>query len=441
MLAAALTTGCGDKLNIEPQQSIDEGEALSTSENVQAVLVGAYDALGDGDLYGGQLMKDTDLLADDGEVFWSGTYIQPREFYVKSIQTNNANVESTYLAAYVAINIANNVLSALDVVDEAERDRVEGEALFIRGLVYFDLARTYGKAWNDGDPTQNPAVPLVTAPTRTIDESSRVPRNTVAQVYDQAITDLTRAVELLPEENGFFATTYAASAVLARIYLQQQEYGKAAQAANRVIEEGDYALVGNYANAFNNTATSTSEDIFAIQVTTQDGVNSLHTFYANPDNGGRGDIDILPAHLALYEEGDERLSLFYVDDPSDPQTLVRTGKWKNQYGNVPLIRLAEMYLTRAEANLRAGSTVGATPQEDLTVVRERVGLSPTSATLEAILLERKLELAFEGHSLHDTKRTEQAVDDIPFDADRLVYPIPLREVDAAGLQQNPGYGG
>jgi hypothetical protein len=100
-----------------------------------------------------------------------------------------------------------------------------------------------------------------------------------------------------------------------------------------------------------------------------------------------------------------------------------------------------MYLTRAEANLRNGSTIGAPPVDDVNAVRERAGLSPlSSVTVDDVLRERRLELSFEGNLLHDLKRTERSVGSLDFDADDLVYPIPQRECDAnPEISQNPGY--
>ena len=438
---AVLLLACGEQLNIEPENSISTDQGLNTSSDVEALLVGAYDILGDDDLYGGLLLRDAELLGGDNELFWDGTFVDPGEIYRKQILVNNLQVEQTWYEAYEAINITNNVLANLDVVEEDEQARVEGEARFIRGTLYFELVRFYGRAWNDGDPAANLGVPIVLEPTTTINESSFVSRATVAQVYEQALTDLQTAEDLLPETNSFFATQRAAQAMLSRVYLMQGRYPEAAQAASDVISSGLYQLNAAYADAFANESANTLEDIFAIQVTSQDGINEMNTFFAPPANLGRGDIYMLEPHLALYEEGDERLALFYFDEDQE-QTY--TGKWTEQFGNVNIIRLAEMYLTRAEANFRAGTTIGATPLEDINTIRTRAGLEPLDElTLDAILLERRRELAFEGHWIHDLKRTERSVGKLPFDSPALVYPIPQRELDAnPELQdeQNPGYG-
>jgi hypothetical protein len=259
----------------------------------------------------------------------------------------------------------------------------------------------------------------------------------VADVYEFLINDLTDAEALLPEENGFFATTYAASAILSRVYLMQNDYPSAAVAANKVIESDAYELMAKYDEAFNKGSqeggNATREDVFAIQVNAQDGVNDMNTYFASSEFGGRGDIYIEVAHFELYEEGDTRLNLFYDDE--------RTGKWKNQFGNVNIVRLAEMYLTRAEANFREGTMIGGPPLNDINLIRDRVKLNPLpSLTLDDILLERHLELAFEGHLIHDIKRTQSDVGDLPYNASELIFPIPLRELNInPQLGQNDGY--
>ena len=122
-------------------------------------------------------------------------------------------------------------------------------------------------------------------------------------------------------------------------------------------------------------------------------------------------------------------------------------KYDAQYGNVKLIRLAEMYLVRAEANFRAGTIVGATPLADVNRIRTRAKLAPlATVALADILKERRLELAFEGFRLFDLKRNQESTIDpvsaavIPWNAPRLVLPIPLREINAnPNLEQNDYY--
>jgi hypothetical protein len=432
--------GCKDLLNTKPQQSIEQQLALNTPQNVKQVLVGAYDNLGNDDMFGGLIYMFPDLMGVGKEAQWTGTYLSYGQIYNKNIPVSNGNVSQAWLEGYNVINITNNVLSALDVVNKSDRDRIEGEAKFIRAITYFQLVRLFAKDYNDGVSSKNMGVPLKLEPTKTIN-GDNIARNSVQEVYEQIINDLKTAKNRLKQHppSHIYADTYAASAFLARVYLQQGKYNLARDEANRVITKGPYSLVSNYADAFNNSNVNTSEDIFAMQVTSQDGTNSLQTFYASQENGGRADIEIQQAHLELYKNGDKRYELFYQDNGE-----VRTGKWKNQYGNVNLIRLAEMYLIRAEGNKRLNESVGDTPTEDINTIRERAGLAALidPVSLEKILTERHIELAFEGHFLFDLKRTKSTVGGISWDSPRFVYPIPQREmVVNPKLKQNPGYGG
>jgi hypothetical protein len=437
ILVALIAVGCGDKLNVEPVTNIDEKNALKTSADVEGLLVGAYSAISSGDVYGGNVQRDAELIGDDldnSELFWDGTFVAPGEIWTKNMLITNDQAESTWLDSYKVINICNNILANLNLVTEVKRDRVEGEAKFLRGTIYFELVRIYARTWTDpnGTPATNPGVPIVLTPTTLENAGDKIPRSSVADVYNRVFSDLNDAANLLPDDNVFFANRFAAHGMLSRVYLMQNDYANAAIEADIVISEGDYALEDHYENAFNKTSpANSSEDVFSIQVTEQDGVNNMFTFFAAT---GRGDIYVEPAHFDLYEPDDDRLNLFYDDE--------RTGKWNNQFGNINIIRLSEMYLTRAEANFREGTTVGATPLEDVNIVRERVHLPDLAIlTLEDILKERHLELAFEGHRIHDIKRTQGTVGVFNFDAPELIFPIPQRERNInPDLEQNPGYG-
>ncbi|MCS6968168.1 MAG: RagB/SusD family nutrient uptake outer membrane protein [Cytophagales bacterium] len=429
---------CGERLNVEPTQSIDEGIALSDDQAVKVTLTGAYDGLSSGNVYGGALLYTAELLGDDREVVFGGTFSTLDEIWRKSITTTNGVVAGIWSSCYNVINRANNVLSALDKVNPQDRARVEGEALFIRGIMLFELVRLYAKTWGDGNNATNPGVPIILKPTRIVTDADFVSRNSVEQVYNQVIADLTKAEQLLPTSNGIFATKGAAAAMLSRVYLMQGRYAEARDAANRVINTGRYAMARNFADVFNeNAADYAREHIFRIVVTDQDGVNNMNTFYASAAFQGRGDIRVQTKHLDLYSPGDLRRDFFYRTGAN-----TFTSKYKDQYGDISVVRITEMFLTRAECNFRLNQQVGATPLADINAVRQRAGLPPlTTLTLSDILRERKLELAFEGHQIHDLKRNRLPVTaSLNFNANALVLPIPQREIDTnKNLVQNPGY--
>jgi hypothetical protein len=458
LLTAVLLLGglesCNNKLNIQPTSSIDATQAFSNSSDVRAALVGCYAGLQSADLYGGYWQFMTDLVADNGDESFVGTYAQPQEAQRKTLLITNSEVSATWLSAYDVINRTNNVLANLSKLDTpAQQAAVEGEAKFIRSLVYFDLVRTYGRAWNDGSPATNPGVPLVLTPTLSVADALPLPRNTVAEVYAQVITDLTTAEAKLTTSGGlntFSASRYACAGLLARIYLQQGNYPAAAAAANRAISPtarlnayyGDNFGYNPVTNSTSQLVSNTAEDIFAIQISAQSGTNQLNTFYSR---NRRADVNINPQFLNLFEAGDSRKTLYFTTGG-----ITYTTKYDALYGNVKLMRLDEMLLTRAEANFRAGTATGATPLADVNTIRARAGLPALSTlTLPDILKERRIELAFEGFRLGDLKRNMESTNDpistpvgavIPWNSPRLVFPIPLREINAnPKLVQNPGY--
>lgn len=439
-----LLTACKKSLDLQPHQQIQQNQALLTAADVQITLVGAYNRAGLADLYGGGVFLYSDLQATQTEVDWQGTYQGLTQMVAQTIPNDNGFVNSLWSDAYQVINQTNNVLANLDKVGTSNVARTEGEAKFLRGMVYFDLAKLYGKAWNDGDPTKNLAVPIVLTPTTSILPSSFVARSTVSQVYQQAITDLTDAENKLPESNSFYANKYSAAAILARLYLQKGDYAKAVTEATNVISSGAFSLNANYADEFPYPGQvhidNTSEDIFAIQVTNQKGVNYLNTFYAESNNGGRGDIIVKDSFVAEFEDGDTRAGMYFLDSGG----VLRCDKFDNVYGNVHIIRLAELYLIRAEANLRISptSTVGDTPLNDINVIRSRAALGTLDAVAIAdVLTERRHELAFEGgFFLQDAKRLGQDVVPLPYNSNKLVFPIPAQDINAnPNLVQNPGY--
>ncbi|WP_207435842.1 RagB/SusD family nutrient uptake outer membrane protein [Sabulibacter ruber] len=446
------TSGCDQELDLSPQQSIDANEALRTSQGVESALIGAYSILQSGSLYGGDLNLTSELLGGTpSTISWAGSFATYRQISQRSITAENGIVTGTWITAYQAINAVNNVINAINVVDEARRERVLGEAHFIRGIMYFELVRLFGLPYEPGQTNSQLGVPIVLTPTTIITDENKVSRNTVEEVYAQAIADLTQAKNLLPESNGSRADTYAASAFLARVYLQQAGAGnnaaanqfltKAAEEADRVISEGGFSLVPEYENEFNNSQ-NTSEDIFAIQQTVQSNAGSanagLATFYSANE---RAEIEISPSFVASFEPGDERADVYFLSEDD----ILFNHKYEDYAANIPVVRLAEMYLIRAEANQRLGGAPigGVTPVEDINTIRERADLDPVaSVTLDDILRERSFELAFEGQALHDAKRLRRNVANQAYNSPRLVLPIPLREINAnSNLVQNPGYTG
>jgi starch-binding outer membrane protein, SusD/RagB family len=445
-LSAFIMGSCDDKLNVNPTQTISSDQALKTEGDINATLIGAYDGIQNVSVYGGDMQVLTDLTGNSEDIQFTGTFAGLSDAYQALMNANNSFARDTWIASYNAINRTNNVLANLDkiVSSPANKSKVEGEALFLRAAIHYGLVRLYAKAPGDGDINTNLGVPLILTPTDVIEDASYVSRATTKAVYDQVIADLNKAESLLPSSNQRYATKWAAAALLSRVHLGLGNFAEARDAANRVITGSGKTLAAEFSGLWftqiNLGGTPPGEYIFWSEVTTQDGTNSINTYFGRtissiPGTAGRSDCKIRSSHLTKYEAGDAR-NYFILSGGFN-----YTRKHLDRFGDVPIIRLAEMYLTRAEANQRLNTTVGATPLADVNTIRTRAKLPAlTDVTLDQILKERYLELAFEGHNLFEKRRLKQNLGTIAWNSPTLIFPIPQRETDVnKNLVQNEGY--
>lgn len=442
LVAVSGVISCDKKLDLKNPQSIDASDAFSSGDKLKKVLIGNYASLGSSSLFGGDVIWMSELMASNGELNWVGTFQEPRQIWSKLILTNNGYATSTYSQAYFVIYNSNNIIANINVVDASEQAEVAAEAKFLRAMAYFELIKYFGeKPYFAGNASSLKGVPLITAPGPAAPQDANylLPRASVEDVYQQIIADLKDAEANLPATNDFYANKPSASLALARVYLQQEKFAEARDAADRCISvatANGFSLASNYADAFNNDV-NTTEDLFAMQVTDQSGSNSCFTFFSTFTYGARnGDIEVTDVHYNKYNVSDARRSLFFSENGT-----WHCGKWRDIYKNVKVMRLAEAYLTRAECNVRLGTSIGDTPDNDVNKIRSRAGLPGLAgATLNQILNERELELAFEGQGLWDAKRLRQNIDGKAWDDNKLTFPIPLRERNInPALEQNPGY--
>lgn len=456
-ISAALLTGfmtaCNKKLDIQPRQSVDATVAIQTTQDVESAVVGAYSVMGGGALYGTNLLMVPETQASffpAGEQYcaWRGTFTGHQQIARKTMNRDNGEAARMWTAGYLAINTANIVLANLGVVTDTDlKDQFEGEALFVRGIMHFELVRYFGLPWGATANNDQLGIVIKTTPaTNETEAAEKLGRSTVAQVYAQVIADLTAAANKLPEDNGTRADKYTALAFLARVYLQQGDYAKALDAANAVIESGKYAMNAAVRAVFDNK--NTDESIWEIQQNDQNNAGTsndgMATFFSSLVGIGRADVRIAPAFVASYPSGDLRASQWYYIGVGARPGNTYCGKWRAFAQNLPVVRIAEMYLIRAEGNLRLGTTVGDTPENDLAQVRNPVRTNLASIanpTLANVLQERIYELAFEGFRIHEIKRLQQAWSSWTWNSPKLVFPIPQREVDATQglLVQNAGY--
>ncbi|RSK45690.1 RagB/SusD family nutrient uptake outer membrane protein [Hymenobacter perfusus] len=452
LLGGGILASCEKQLELEPEQQIPAETALSDQPSVETAVTGAYSRLFAGGLYGNNLILVPDLLAGSGYLSWQGTFQSFREMATAQITTVNADVLRTWQEGYRLINISNLVLdgvSRITFTNNTRRTEIEGEMQLMRGLMYFELVRLYGQP-NISSPQ---GIPISLNPVTTVAESSvRLPRASVREVYNQIIADMEAAIQKLPEEAdaGRF-DTYDATALLARVRLQLGEYAAARTLANEVISNSGASLNASVLTAF--TTKGSPESLLEVlqndQNNSNNGNDGLSTFYSGKSVGyqGRADIAVVAAFAGQYEATDLRgrqaaigEGLIYLGDAVRPNIL-RSFKWNSQGQNIPVIRLAEMYLIRAEANQRLGTTIGATPLEDVNELRQRAGATPLAqVTLDDVLKERELELAYEGFRIHDYRRTGRNVGTQPSTIPARVLPIPQYEINLGNsLPQNEGY--
>lgn len=440
--AAALVLACQSPLDTEPTSAIDEGIALTNPRGVELAVNGAYRSLTGGSLYGQEEPVFADLYADN--LAFTGTFQTHREFGLRTLTAINGAVLGIWRAAYSGINRTNNVLDAIPNVFDAGDPRAaayRGEALFIRALHYSILVRAFGD------------VPLVLTPSRGVGEASLVSRNPQADVYATIVADLEEAATLLPTTRvDGRATQAAANALLARVYLENGEYALARDRAATVIANPAYSLMPTFPTTVGGVTRvsffaqkHSSESIFELPYSVNHS-NAQAFWFFTAELGGRWGYAPTPALYNAFEAGDPRRDASIGTDGAS--------RWYgNKYfrialgdDNVIVLRLPEMYLIRAEANARLGAS-DVVVRDDIDVVRNRAGLAdlPTTVVtqadlLTAVLQERRVELAFEGHRFWDLRRHGLAQTVLGLTADRLLWPIPQAELDVnSNMTQNPGY--
>lgn len=440
--ATTLLLACDSPLDTEPTASIPAETALTTPRSIELALNGAYRSLQTGSLYSQEEMAFADLYADN--LVFTGTFGTHREFGLRSLTASNGAVVGIWQSAYTGINRANNVLAAIPNVaalTAAQRTLFRGEALFLRALHYAILTRDFGD------------VPLVTEPSWVVDSQSFVSRDPRADVYALIQTDLEEALTLLPAQrvNGR-ATQGAANALLARVYLEDGKYAQARDKAAAVIANPLYSLMLSYGTTVGDVTRvsffafkNSSESIFELQYSINHSNAQAFWFFTDPLGGRWGYAPSLGLFNA-FEAGDERRDASIGIDEDNQRYGNKYFRIANGDDNVIVLRLPEMYLIRAEANARLGADPTLV-RDDVDVVRNRAGLAdlPTTITAEADLLnavlqERRVEYAFEGHRFWDLRRMGVAEAVLGLTADRLLYPIPQTERDVnPNLTQNPGY--
>jgi len=451
---------CKRAIELDPKQSIPSDQALEEMGDIQAGAFGVYAILRDVNLYGRDLIAVSEALADN--TFHTNLGGLRNEW------NNNVGAHlDPWEAGFYGINRANLVLEAIEKVDAPNswKDAWAGQMHFLRALLYFDMSKVYGY-----DPTaiiganDRGTVPIYEKGVIDINDLVLVGRAPIAYMYDFIYKDLDSAYAKLSRNTVGSAphrvTAEAVNALYSRVALFRGDYETVVTKSNAVLTNlgSSFQTNASYVNAWR--AETHPESIFEVKFNINENVganNSLRATYMS-----RAFVtDAIPSTHGTLVVGDELMALY---GPSDVRRqLIMKGlgnninrnemtKFSSRGGvkdldNVPVIRISELYLNRAEAYFRLDEPGLA--QDDVNIIRVRAGLSATTATgsalLEEILLQRRLEFAFEGHRWFDLKRLGRNVvksgRTLPFTDPRILARIPFREVNASEgmIRQNRGY--
>lgn len=453
-LLIGLSSCAEDFLELSPSNALPPAEALQTVDDLETVLLGVYSQLQNSDYYGRYFVLVPDVMSDN--VKQNASANRAKEWAEYNGTDLDFIAEEVWTEIYEAVNRANTIINS-DIDPGSSQmlaDQLKGEALALRGLAHFDVARIYAQTFQFTNDASHPGVPVVL----TFDQSSEPTRSSVAQVYQAVIDDLTQARTLMNQFRGKgFMSDEAAAGILSRVYLYMGDYAMAEQMATEVINSSNVSLSGADSYVSSWLGNSFSPDaVFDVVMTEVDnnGSDALGGMYISAGYG-----DYLPSEdlLNLINENDIRSQLFANDEAlgGGIYGFTRVNKFPSNLGedNTPVVRLAEMYLTRAEARARTGNEAGAT--EDLMTIRSRAWADAPQVTasgqdlIEEILTERRIELMFEGHRLWDQLRLQRGITridctssicEIPYPNDRFVLPLPQQELNAnENINQNPGY--
>ena len=408
--------------------------------------------------------------------------IQIQAFEDFTFTPSDAPISGWYSTLYLAIKRTNIVIErAPDIeMDENLKQRLIGEAKFIRAFTYFKLVRGFG------------GVSLITSTT----PERIVPRSTVEAVYELIIDDLLNAIENLPERSDYppedlgRATRGAAKGILAKVYLFRNDFSNAAKLSLEVINSGEYSLDPDFENVFSKDGEFGSGSIFefggrpegfaegGLQYGNTQGVRS------NP-NRGWGFNRPSWALLESFEEGDPRRegTVIFLNeildnvqiggDDATPDTtfdsngnileiecynqkvwVPGTGPLESWDANYRALRLADVLLIAAESLNETNDPSSALIYLNQVRARARgnnnsilpdITETDKNALREIILKERNAELALEQHRFFDLIRTGKAAEvlgSLGFQSNKHeLLPIPQSEIDLSegALSQNPGW--
>ncbi|GAB3314187.1 RagB/SusD family nutrient uptake outer membrane protein [Larkinella ripae] len=474
VLLMPVVTSCSEEdiLNPTPLTSLADVEAFSNPDRVLAQVNGLYASVKNGQFLGGRYFVYVDVRGEE--------FLNVSNNGVTALQTwnhtnNSGSNEPTNLwnQAYLAINRMNLFLEGIDanpnVVDAALASQYKGETRFLRGLTYLSMIQLYAQPYTKNNGS-SPGLPLRLKGEVGTGNNDLV-RSSVADVYKQILEDLTFAEQNLPATYASAAlnTTRAhkntAIALKTRAYLAMGRYADVVTEAAKIVSATApyraatgvaHQLQASVATVFSNYTTT--ESILSMPMSSNDlpgTQNGLASYYM--PIVGIGDYSLNPnAILAspAFTATDARRTSFVKNDFTGDAGRIRltkfpTGPQHSDYA--PVIRYAEVLLNLAEAKARLAAGVDADALALLNAVRGRSAptavyttLADKTALVDAILLERRIELLGEGFRSNDLLRlnlplpAKANIQAVTVDASVYIWPIPQGELNVNKLAEpNP----
>ena len=472
-------SACKDsELNINPSDSLDSRSAITTVDDLNAAVLGAYNRMTINTYYDGQYLTAGDMLGDDALSPYSGSgWLNTYSDYS---WTKIACPTNLYKHIYKLIAHMNDVLERSKNLQESPaKTKLIAEIKALRAMVHFDLSKLYGplpvnlgKGKIKSDAL---CIPIMDGP-KPIKEPESMLRQPVTKVYEFIIKELENALPNLEtgKINGRLGQD-GATAVLARAYLYIGNYEKAFEYADKLIKNKAYSLIPRTEYVKSWKTAYTSEAIFELDVTQEDnnGIASIGYYALADGTQGYKDISSSPHfdELKAQDQEDERFKLFVWYEDNKGSGFFPTPKYPGRemyaVNNIKVYRLSEIYLIAAEALLKLGR--GSEAAILLNSLRkERTTTEPekytAALTIDDILYERRLELFAEGHRAWDLWRNQKPVvrwrnaDEkdkykfrkdrsegvIEFDYFKNILPIHEEQLfllpdNLRDQQQNPGY--
>lgn len=459
----AFMAGCdGDFLVKSPPDSLTDDGFYNSAERALLGVNSIYQSVASE--WDREILRM--LVVVPGDFILSNT--EPLEYNNFAYNSGIQELQFVWTNQYEGITRANLIL---DQVPGAEMDgdlknRFLAEARFLRALNYFTLTNIWG------------GVPMITEPFEKTDDVL-IAKSSVSSVYDLIISDLEFARKNLPFKSDYSnsdlgrATWGAATALLAKVYLYDENFEEAERLFDEIIDSRRYSLMENFDHVWHREYENNQESIFEIQYADigGGGTSGLNAALLPPVHG-----TMFPTQRAVdgFSEDDPRLgySIFRDGDPYAPNisdelavfdgTSSQTGYVARKSTlpfmlingggtNIPLIRYADVLLMYAEVANELDMRDEA--RDAINEIRQRptVDLPALTAAetgtyddmFDAIVSERKAELFLEPHLFNDLRRWDIAEDvlgDMGYEERHRYYPIPILELDInPQLEQNPGW--